>query len=73
MTYIQIALHNLHCIALMQSASAANAQRRFVESEGYKGHTSNVLRTMGYFSLVGLLHVHCLLEEYAAKKPNESH
>ena len=35
-----------------------------MESEGYEGHTRNVLRTMGYFSLVGLLRVHCLLGEY---------
>lgn len=42
----------------------AEAQRRFVETEGYEGHSSNVLRTMGYFSLVGLLRVHCLLGEY---------
>lgn len=35
-----------------------------METEGYEGHTSNVLRTMGYFSLVGLLRVHCLLGEY---------
>ncbi len=44
--------------------SAADAQRRFCETEGYEGHSSNVLRTMGYFSLIGLLRVHCLLGEY---------
>ena len=35
-----------------------------METEGYEGHSSNVLRTIGYFSLVGLLRVHCLLGEY---------
>jgi len=45
-------------------SSAADAQRRFCETEGYEGHSSNVLRTMGYFSLIGLLRVHCLLGEY---------
>ena len=46
------------------TSSAADAQRRFCETEGYEGHSSNVLRTMGYFSLIGLLRVHCLLGEY---------
>ncbi len=45
-------------------STAADAQRRFCETEGYEGHSSNVLRTMGYFSLIGLLRVHCLLGEY---------
>jgi len=45
-------------------SAAADAQRRFCETEGYEGHSSNVLRTMGYFSLIGLLRVHCLLGEY---------
>lgn len=45
-------------------SSSADAQRRFCETEGYEGHSSNVLRTMGYFSLIGLLRVHCLLGEY---------
>lgn len=42
----------------------ADAPRKFYETEGYEGHSSNVLRTIGYFSLVGLLRVHCLLGEY---------
>lgn len=52
---------NLQMIALLP---AADAQRKFCETEGYEGHSSNVLRTIGYFSLVGLLRVHCLLGEY---------
>ena len=49
--------HQLRC-------GFADAQRRFCETEGYEGHSSNVLRTIGYFSLVGLLRVHCLLGDY---------
>ncbi len=48
----------------MTHVPSADAQRRFCETEGYEGHSSNVLRTMGYFSLIGLLRVHCLLGEY---------
>ena len=39
--------------------------RSFTETDGYGyGKGSNVLRTLGYFSLVGLLRVHCLLGDY---------
>jgi translation initiation factor 3 subunit L len=37
----------------------------FSAKEGYDYHTSNVLRVLGYFSLVGLARVHCLLGDYA--------
>lgn len=36
----------------------------FTANEGYDYHTSNVLRVLGYFSLVGLARVHCLLGDY---------
>ncbi len=37
----------------------------FSAKEGYDYHSSNVLRVLGYFSLVGLARVHCLLGDYA--------
>ena len=37
----------------------------FSAKEGYDYHTSNVLRVLGYFSLVGLARVHCLLGDYS--------
>lgn len=49
---------------VVRELASDDAQRRFCETEGYEGHSSNVLRTMGYFSLIGLLRVHCLLGEY---------
>ena len=36
----------------------------FSAKEGYDYHTSNVLRVLGYFSLVGLARVHSLLGDY---------
>ena len=33
-------------------------------SEGYGTGGSNVLRLLGYFSLTGLLRVHCLIGDY---------
>lgn len=37
---------------------------KFFETEGYIEHTSNVLRMVGYFSLVGLLRVNSLIGDY---------
>ena len=42
------------------SASA----HRFFAAEGYYPGQSNVLRMLGYFSLVGLLRVHALIGDY---------
>jgi hypothetical protein len=43
----------------------AGGVERFYESEGYDPHSSNVLRMVGYFSLVGLLRVHSLIGDYS--------
>ena len=48
------------------SAWPVDAQRRFAETEGYEAQSSNVLRTLGYFSLIGLLRMHTLLGDYEA-------
>ncbi|KXZ49005.1 hypothetical protein GPECTOR_24g295 [Gonium pectorale] len=37
---------------------------RLSELQGYYPQSSNVLRMLGYFSLVGLLRVHCLVGDY---------
>ncbi|EFJ49954.1 hypothetical protein VOLCADRAFT_73984 [Volvox carteri f. nagariensis] len=37
---------------------------RLCEQNGYYPHSSNVLRMLGYFSLVGLMRVHCLVGDY---------
>lgn len=36
----------------------------FSDKEGYDYHSSNVLRVLGYFALIGLCRVHCLLGDY---------
>ena len=41
----------------------AGGMERFYETEGYEAG-SNVLRMVGYFSLVGLLRVHTLVGDY---------
>ena len=42
----------------------ADAAERFYETEGYEERQSNVLRMVGYFSLVGLLRLHSLIGDY---------
>ena len=39
---------------------------QFTATDGYdySGGSSNVLKVLGYFSMVGLLRVHCLLGDY---------
>lgn len=37
---------------------------KFNQLKGYYPNSSNVLRMLGYFSLVGLLRVHCLIGDY---------
>ena len=38
--------------------------QRFNETEGYNPRESNVLRMLGYFSLIGLQRVHTLVGDY---------
>mmetsp|Transcript_35179 Transcript_35179/g.89048 ORF Transcript_35179/g.89048 Transcript_35179/m.89048 type:complete len:519 (-) Transcript_35179:279-1835(-) len=45
---------------------AADGGARFNSVDGYYPNTSNVLRMLGYFSLVGLLRVHALIGDYQA-------
>ena len=42
----------------------AGGTERFYDAEGYDPRTSNVLRMLGYFSLVGLSRVHGLIGDY---------
>ncbi len=43
---------------------AVGAMQRFNETEGYNPRESNVLRMLGYFSLIGLQRVHTLVGDY---------
>ena len=44
--------------------SDPGAAERFAETEGYNPRESNVLRMLGYFSLIGLQRVHTLTGDY---------
>lgn len=42
----------------------AGGTKKFFETEGYDPRSSNVLRMLGYFSLVGLSRVHALIGDF---------
>lgn len=44
--------------------SFAGGTKKFFETEGYDPRSSNVLRMLGYFSLVGLSRVHALIGDF---------
>ena len=49
---------------LNHASCAAGAMQRFNDTEGYNPRESNVLRMLGYFSLIGLQRVHTLVGDY---------
>ena len=49
---------------LLECLLHAGAAERFAETEGYNPRESNVLRMLGYFSLIGLQRVHTLVGDY---------
>ena len=55
------------CYTLMLTEpvfDTAGAMQRFNDTEGYNPRESNVLRMLGYFSLIGLQRVHTLVGDY---------
>jgi hypothetical protein len=42
----------------------AKGEDKFSANDGYDFDSSNVLRLLGYFSMIGLLRVHCLIGDY---------
>lgn len=40
------------------------SEQRLAQTDGYEPQRSNVLRMLGYYSLLGLLRVHCLVGDY---------
>eukprot|EP00891_Asterochloris_glomerata_P008661 jgi/Astpho2/8661/Aster-05134 len=65
-TVLQILQSLIDKSQVAQKLGNEDAQRRFAETEGYEAQSSNVLRTLGYFSLIGLLRMHTLLGDYEA-------
>jgi len=61
LNYLQALVDKSGIVAQLSSAGGAE---RFYASEGYDPHTSNVLRMLGYFSLVGLSRVHALIGDF---------
>lgn len=51
---------------IREELSAPGGVDALYASEGYSATASNVLRMLGYFSLIGLLRVHCVLGDHTA-------
>ena len=60
LTIVLLLLHSLQPVRCVP----AGGTERFYDAEGYDPRTSNVLRMLGYFSLVGLSRVHGLIGDY---------
>jgi translation initiation factor 3 subunit L len=51
---------------IREELAAPGGAEALYASEGYSPAASNVLRMLGYFSLIGLARVHCVLGDHAA-------
>lgn len=68
LNYLHALVHKSGILATLDDDDAdGGAANVFLATEGYDmtgGGGSNVLQVLGYFSIVGLLRVHCLLGDY---------
>lgn len=68
--YLQALIDKSGIAYILNDDREGGAADVFTATEGYDisgagtAGSSNVLRTLGYFSIVGLLRVHCLLGDY---------
>jgi translation initiation factor 3 subunit L len=51
---------------IREELSAPGGAEALYTTEGYSTTSSNVLRMLGYFSLIGLMRVHCVLGDHVA-------
>lgn len=51
---------------IREELTAPGGMEALYNTEGYSATSSNVLRMLGYFSLIGLLRVHCVLGDHLA-------
>mmetsp|Transcript_15454 Transcript_15454/g.21320 ORF Transcript_15454/g.21320 Transcript_15454/m.21320 type:complete len:522 (-) Transcript_15454:322-1887(-) len=62
LNYLQALIDKSDIISTLEKER--NGEEVFSANEGYDYSSSNVLRLLGYFSMVGLLRVHCLIGDY---------
>ncbi|KAE8682659.1 RNA polymerase I-associated factor PAF67 isoform 3 [Hibiscus syriacus] len=61
--YLQAFVEKSNIIQILEQEKEGGEQFTATDGYGYSGG-SNVLKVLGYFSMVGLLRVHCLLGDY---------
>jgi hypothetical protein len=63
MNYLQALIEKSMILQILDEEKDGNVT--FTATDGYDYHGgTNVLKVLGYFSIVGLLRVHCLLGDY---------
>ncbi len=54
----------LHTSLTMSNFARTGSEQRLAQTDGYEPQRSNVLKMLGYYSLLGLLRVHSLIGDY---------
>ncbi|GBG84560.1 hypothetical protein CBR_g38842 [Chara braunii] len=63
LNYLKALIESSHIVDILEEESGGNLTFTATDGYDYQGG-SNVLKVLGYFSIVGLLRVHCLLGDY---------
>ncbi|XP_022134618.1 eukaryotic translation initiation factor 3 subunit L [Momordica charantia] len=64
LNYLQAFVEKSSIIQILEQEKEGLEQFTATDGYDYSGGSSNVLKVLGYFSMVGLLRVHCLLGDY---------
>ena len=64
LNYLQAFVEKSSIIHILEEEKEGLEQFTLTDGYDYSGGSSNVLKVLGYFSMVGLLRVHCLLGDY---------
>ncbi|KAJ6818376.1 uncharacterized protein M6B38_405585 [Iris pallida] len=64
LNYLQALVEKSQIIQILEREKEGLEQFTATDGYDYEGGSSNVLKMLGYYSMVGLLRVHCLLGDY---------
>lgn len=64
LNFLQALMEKSNIIQILDKEKQGLEQFTATDGYDYSGGSSNVLKVLGYFSMVGLLRVHCLLGDY---------
>ncbi|KAG6518188.1 hypothetical protein ZIOFF_021591 [Zingiber officinale] len=64
LNYLQALVEKSSIVDILEREKEGLEQFTATDGYDYEGGTSNVLKMLGYYSMIGLLRVHCLLGDY---------